>query len=143
MTNEQKFNSFLRHLNEILKYGSPPNFFNGSCEFDLSGDWLEMKARGKYKERVLKEYRTAVEAHYEKYKKTPKTPWTPLRLKDFRKRGRPRDSTKDEYYREIANLKAKGQSNPEIIEWIRGTYSGRNNPSQDIKRAVERYGTPQ
>jgi len=142
MTNEQKYNSFIGYLDEIIECGSPPSFFNDSCEFDLSGDWLKMKYSVHYERRVLKEYKKAVVSHYRKYKRTS---WTPLRLKDFldsRKRGRPTDLT-DAYYQEIADLKAKGQSNREIIDWIRRTYSKRNNPSQDIKRAIKRHGTPQ
>ena len=142
MTNEQKFNSFIRYLDEILEYGSAPSFSNGSCEHHLSGDWLEMEHRGQYEKRVLEDYKKAVVSHYRKYKRTS---WTPLRLKDFldsRKRGRPTDLT-DDYYQEIADLKAKGQSNREIIDWIRRTYRKRNNPSQDIKRAIKRHGTPQ
>ena len=52
------------------------------------------------------------------------------------------DSVTDEYYQEIASLRAKGQSNREIIDWIRRTYD-RSNPSQDIKRAIKRHGTGQ
>ena len=148
MTNEQKYNSFIGYLDEIIECGSPPSFFNDSCEFDLSGDWLKMKYSVHYERRVLKEYKTAVESRYEKHKngKHKNTSWTPLRLKDFldsRKRGRPRDSTTDEYYQEIADRKAKGESNQEIVRWIRRSYSDRSYPNQDIQRAVKRYGLPQ
>jgi len=93
-----------------------------------------------YAERVLDAYIRYVESDYKKHGKVRKH-WRPPRLREYwesRTGGRPKEELVDELYWEIATLYSQGKTRRELVQLVREN-AQRSNPSQDVRRALERY----
>jgi hypothetical protein len=129
---------FSRRVNTLIRDEAGLTDFLYEWESDIEIDFLNLKRKPGYLKRRLQDYKQRMWVSFQEHQKNnPRISWEPQRLRDFMRRGAPHKQ--DDYYRKISEWRRKGLSQTELIQKIRQQFPKQDNPSQDIKRALERF----